>query len=55
MSVGARRFTRARKETLMIDVIYVGLTLVAFAAFVAYTLGCAILGQEESVEQQERP
>ena len=38
----------------MIDVIYIGLTVVAFAALIAYVLGCAVLGQEDSVEQQER-
>jgi hypothetical protein len=37
----------------MIDFIYVGLTLVAFAALMAYALGCAILGQDDNVEQQE--
>ena len=37
----------------MKDVIYIGLTLVAFASFIAYALGCAILGQDDSVEHQE--
>jgi hypothetical protein len=37
----------------MIDIIYVGLTLVAFAALMAYALGCAILGQDDSVEHQD--
>lgn len=37
----------------MIDLIYVVLTFVAFAAFIAYTLGCALLGRDDSVEHQE--
>lgn len=37
----------------MKDALYVVLTLVAFAAFLAYTLGCALLGQEDSIEQQD--
>lgn len=37
----------------MRDAIYIVLTLVAFAAFLAYTLGCALLGQDDTIEQQE--
>ena len=37
----------------MKDALYIGLTLVAFAAFIAYTLGCALLGQEDGVEAEE--
>lgn len=37
----------------MKDALYIVLTLVAFAAFLAYTLGCALLGQDDTLEQQD--
>ena len=32
----------------MIDLLYIALTVFAFAALVAYVLGCAVLGREDS-------
>jgi len=34
----------------MIDLLYIALTLIAFAALIAYARGCALLGREESIE-----
>ena len=38
----------------MKDALYVALTLVAFAAFLAYTLGCALLGSDDTIEQDSQ-
>ena len=41
----------------MIDLLYVALTLVAFAALLAYVRACALLGREDSADargQDER-
>jgi hypothetical protein len=32
----------------MIDIIYIGLSLFAFAALIGYVRGCAVLGREDS-------
>lgn len=36
----------------MIDIMYVGLTLFAFAALLAYVRACALLGKDDSVESR---
>jgi hypothetical protein len=32
----------------MIDIVYIGLSLFAFAALIGYVRGCALLGREDS-------
>jgi len=34
----------------LIDLLYIALTLFAFAALIAYVRGCALLGREDSVD-----
>jgi len=37
-------------EDKLIDLLYIALTLFAFAALIAYVRGCALLGREDSVD-----
>jgi len=44
-------------EESMIDLLYIALSLFAFAALIAYVRGCALLGREDNTElrgQDER-
>lgn len=36
----------------MIDLLYIALTLLAFAALLAYVRGCALLGHEDSADSR---
>jgi hypothetical protein len=36
----------------MIDLLYIALTLVAFAALLGYVRGCALLGGDDSVDSR---
>jgi hypothetical protein len=38
----------AATEENMIDLLYIALTFVAFAALLAYVRGCALLGREDT-------
>jgi hypothetical protein len=39
-------------EENMIDLLYVALTLLAFAALLAYVRACALLGREDSADSR---
>jgi hypothetical protein len=36
----------------MVDVLYIALTLLAFAALLAYVRACALLGREENADSR---
>jgi hypothetical protein len=36
----------------MIDLLYIALTLLAFAALIAYVRGCALLGREDNTDSR---
>lgn len=39
-------------EETMIDLLYIALTLFAFAALIAYVGGCALLGREDNTDMR---
>jgi hypothetical protein len=39
-------------EETMIDLLYLALTLFAFAALIAYVRGCALLGHEDNTDSR---
>jgi hypothetical protein len=36
----------------MIDLLYIALSVIAFAALIAYVRACAVLGREDSVDSR---
>jgi hypothetical protein len=45
-------FHRRLAEDNMIDLLYIALTLLAFAALIGYVRACALLGREDSVDSR---
>jgi hypothetical protein len=39
-------------EETMIDLLYIALTLFAFAALIGYVRGCAVLGREDNTDMR---
>jgi hypothetical protein len=50
---GARgNFNALHNEETMINLLYIALTLFAFAALIGYVRGCALLGREDNTDMR---